>query len=86
MPVDNLDFFLIMVTDSTRDHRIARWRAVDPMARAVLIICIVRLSFLLVLFLTERLLSIADLLSQSKVLKEVLLVERVVRVDFRLLS
>ena len=86
MPVDYLDSFLVLVADCAREHRIVRWRAVDSMAWTVLIVGIIRISFFIVLFLTDKDLAISDLFSHSLVLHEVLLIERVVSVDFRLRS
>ena len=86
MPVDYLDSFLVLVADSAREHRIVRWRAVDSMAWTVLIVGIIGISFFIVLFLTDKDLAISNLFSHSLVLHEVLLIERVVSVDFRLRS
>ena len=86
MTVDYLDSFLILVADSAREHCIARWRAVDPVARTVVIVGIIGTSFIIAFFLTDGDLAISDLFSQSEVLHEVLLIERVVSVDFRLRS
>ena len=86
MPVDYLDSFLVLVADSAREHRIVRWRAVDSMAWTVLIVGIIGISFFIVLFLTDKDLAISNLFSHSLVLHEVLLIERVVSVHFRLRS
>ena len=63
MPVDYLDSLLVLVADSAREHRIARWRAVDPVDRTVLIVGIIGVSLIVVLFLTDRDLAISDLFS-----------------------
>ena len=86
MPVDYLDSFLVLVADSAREHRIVRWRAVDSMAWTVLIVGIIGISLIIVLFLTDKDLAISNLFSHSLVLHEVLLIKRVVSVDFRLRS